>query len=97
MIDFEEINNAGEVFTVFLKEEPTISYDENENEIVSYLGGVGYWSGLPIELILPVTYTAVPTGLPFIIMLIDDAPSDYDSNITFIATLDFENPDGYGA
>lgn len=96
MIDLSTINNAGEIFTVFLKDEPTISYDENNNEVVSYLGGIGYWSGLPLDTIVSVTDVVVPVGLPYIILLREYVPYDYDINLTFIATLDFENPDGYG-
>lgn len=97
MIDLNTINNAGEIFTVFLKEVPTINTDEYGVTTTSYLGGVGYWDGLPIEYIMPVTYQVVPPNRPFIIMLKVDVPFDYDINETFIATLDFNNPDGYGA
>jgi len=96
MVDLNTINNAGEIFTVFLKEVPTINIDESGVETTSFLGGVGYWSGLPIESIMPVTYQVVPLSRPFIMLLRIDIPFDYDINATFIATLDFNNPDGYG-
>jgi len=96
MIDLEKIDNAGEIFTIFLKETATQTTDSDGNIITSHLGGVGYWAGLPKHLIMPVTFQVVPVGRPFIMMLRQDIPDDYDTNMTFVNSLDFSNADGVG-
>lgn len=96
MINFDNINKADELYTVFLKETATQTTDENGDIITSHLGGVGYWSGLPKHLIMPVTFQVVPIGRPFLVMLRQDVPNDYDTNMTFINSLDFSNADGIG-
>lgn len=96
MVDLNQYG-AGDIFTVFLFETPKTTTLEDGTTITEYLGGVTYWSGLPNQYIMPVTFSAVPTGRPFIMMLLSDIQDDYSSNVDFLNTLDFNNPDGYGS
>lgn len=83
MIDMSLVTSPQQVFTVWRREDGST-------------GGLAYTDELPISMILQVTDQVIPLGLPYIIMWRVNVPQDYEDNVEFIATLDWNNPDGLG-